>query len=111
MTFAIVWPVLYVLMALGAIGVRLRAGSFRAASAALGIFFVQLGVNLSWSWVFFGFHQPLAALAILLILWLLIVTMIVAFWRHARGPAMMQLPYLAWVSFAGYLNAYIVLAN
>ena len=109
--FGIVWPVLYSLMAVGAILVRLKAGSFVLASAALGIYFTQLAVNLSWSWLFFAFQAPLIALIIIGVLWLLIALMIRAFARRSVIAAVFQVPYLLWVSFAAYLNAYIVFAN
>ena len=109
--FAIVWPVLYVLMALGAVIVRISAGSIAAASGALGLFFTQLAVNLSWSWLFFGFHQVALALVALVGLWVLIAAMIARFARHSLAAAILQAPYLLWVTFAGYLNGSILILN
>lgn len=109
--FAIVWPSLFLLMAVGAILVRRSAGSFEAGSGALGLFFAQLIPNISWSYAFFGFQQPALALIILGTLWLMIAAMIAGFWRWSRLAAYLQLPYLAWVSFAAYLNGYVVVAN
>ena len=109
--FGIVWPILFALMVIGAILVRLKAGSFAATSAALGIFFVQLIMNASWSWAFFGFRELVLAMMILVALWLLIAAMIAAFAKHSRLAAALQLPYLLWVSFAGYLNASIIALN
>lgn len=109
--FAVVWPILFSLMALGAVLVRVTAGSFNAASAALGLYFTQLIANLAWSWLFFGFQQVLIAMLTLAALWLLILAMIRAFAKHSRAAAFMQVPYLLWVSFAGYLNASILLMN
>lgn len=109
--FGIVWPILYALMALGAVLVRIKAGSFAAASSALGLYFTQLAVNLSWSWLFFGFHQVLYAMIALVIFWLLIVAMMRSFAKHSWAAAILQLPYLIWVSFAGYLNGCIVVMN
>ncbi|MCR9270775.1 MAG: TspO/MBR family protein [Henriciella sp.] len=109
--FAIVWPILFVLMALGAILVRIRAGSFAACSAALGLYFTQLALNLSWSWLFFGFHEVLISMVVLVALWLMIAAMIRAFAKHSVAAAVMQVPYLLWVSFAGYLNLSILLLN
>lgn len=111
MIFAVVWPILFSLMALGAVLVRLAAGSFNVASAALGLYFTQLIANLAWSWLFFGFQQVLIAMLTLAALWLLILAMIRAFAKHSRAAAFMQVPYLLWVSFAGYLNASILLMN
>jgi tryptophan-rich sensory protein len=109
--FGIVWPILYTLMALGAVLVRMKAGSFAAASSALGLYFTQLAVNLSWSWLFFGFHSPLLAMIALVILWFLILGMIRSFAKHSWAAAGLQLPYLVWVTFAGYLNGSILLLN
>ncbi len=109
--FAIVWPVLFVLMAAGAALVRLSAGSFERASPALGLYFTQLGVNLSWSYAFFVFHAPVIALAILLALFLLIVAMIRQFRPVSRTAALLQLPYLVWVAFAGVLNGWVAAMN
>jgi len=110
-TFAIVWPVLFVLMALGAILVRVKAGSFAAASSPLGLYFTQLALNLSWSWAFFGFHRVSMALVILAALWLMIIAMMRAFAKHSIAAAVLQLPYIIWVSFAGYLNGSIYALN
>mgnify|MGYP006272834019 CR=1 FL=1 len=110
-TFAIVWPLLYLLMAIAAIRVRLAAGRFEDASAALGLFFVQLVPNLAWSYAFFGFHQAGLAMLILVALWALVLATAFAFWRHDRIAALLLLPYFLWVSFAGYLNGWIVATN
>ena len=98
-------------MALGAVLVRMRAGSFNACSAALGLYFMQLTANLAWSWLFFGFHQVQAAMITLVALWLLIAAMIRAFSKHSPAAGFMQAPYLIWVTFAGYLNGSILLLN
>jgi tryptophan-rich sensory protein len=108
--FGVVWSTLYTLMALGAYLVWRRAG-WRGGARALALYFAQLVANLGWSVLFFGLRQPVAALADLVLLWVLIALMIAAFWHHSRVAAQLQLPYLAWVTFAGYLNGYIVVAN
>jgi len=109
--FSIVWPILFVLMAFAAILVRIKAGSFAACSGALGLYFTQLALNLSWSWMFFGFQEVMLAMVTLIVLWLLIVATMRGFARHSTTAVILMLPYLIWVSFAGYLNASILLAN
>lgn len=109
--FAVVWPILFVLMAFGAVLVRIKAGSFAACSAALGLYFTQLALNLSWSWLFFGFHEVLISMIVLVALWLLIAAMMRSFAKHSMAAAILQVPYLLWISFAGYLNASILLLN
>lgn len=102
--FGLVWPLLYALMALGAF-VAWRGG------ARLGLYMAQLIVNLAWSYLFFSLHQPLPALIDLIVLWGLAFLMIRQFGRHNRIAGAMQLPYLGWLTFAGYLNVWVVFAN
>jgi tryptophan-rich sensory protein len=109
--FGIVWPGLFSLMTLSALLVLWRAGSSSAASRALGIYFAMLMVNVGWSLFFFGLKQIPLALGVLTALWLLILAMMGEFTRISKPAAWLQLPYLAWVTFAGYLNLYIWSAN
>lgn len=102
--FGIVWPILYALMAVSAF-MAWRAG------ANLGLFFLQLVVNFGWSYLFFEFHQPLIALVDIALLWVIVFLMIRQFHRQSRLAAWLQTPYLAWLSFAAYLNAWVVFAN
>ena len=101
--FAPVWTVLYSLIGVAAWLVW-RVGGFRAARTALTLFLVQLVVNALWSWLFFGWHLGGLALADILVLWVLIVATIVAFWRVAPLAGALLIPYLLWVSFAAALN-------
>jgi benzodiazapine receptor len=109
--FGVVWPALYALMAIGACMVWQSAGSWKRTDGALGLFFLQLIPNLAWSWLFFSFRQPLLALINIAILWIMVALMIREFHRHSRLAAMLQYPYLAWLTFATYLNAWVVFAN
>ena len=109
--FALVWPILFVLMAAGAVLVLERAGSFVRAISPLGLYYTMLVFNAGWSLAFFGMKDVSLALGVLVALWLLIVAMMQDFWRYSHLAALMQVPYLIWVSFAGYLNAFILFAN
>ncbi len=109
--FAIVWPTLYLLMAVSGYMVLRRAGSISGAPYAFSVFFLQLALNLAWSWLFFFFHRPEWALIDLAALLVAISLMMSAFGRYSKAAAMLQLPYLFWVFFAGYLNTGIVLLN
>lgn len=100
---AVVWLVLYGLMGTAAWLVW-RARGFSGATTALVFFLAQLAANAAWSWLFFGLHLPLAALLDLIILWILLFGTAVLFWRVRQLASILLLPYLAWVSFAGYLN-------
>ena len=87
------------------------AGSFKKAQAAMGLFFLQLVPNLAWSLLFFKFHLVVPALIDMAAMLVLVLMMTREFHRHSRLAAWMQTPYIAWLCFAGYLNAWVVFAN
>jgi benzodiazapine receptor len=101
--FGPVWGVLYLLIAVSAWLVWRKAGLARA-SAPLGLFAVQLGLNAAWSWIFFGRHEIGLALIEILILWVAILGTIIAFWRLNPVSGYLMVPYILWVSFASVLN-------
>ena len=101
--FSAVWAALFALMGAGAARVWLAPAS-PARGRALAVFGVQLAFNFCWSLIFFNAGAYGAALLWLAALWRLILWMILAFRRVDRAAALMQLPYLLWVSFAAYLN-------
>lgn len=101
--FPIVWTVLYALMGIGAARVSLTPESAER-SRGLNLFIVQLAANFLWSILFFNFRAYGLALGLLLVLWVLIAAMILAFDRVDHLAAWLQVPYLVWVTFAAYLN-------
>lgn len=101
--FSPVWTVLYLLMAVAAWLVW-RISGWRSARTALTLYLVQLAFNALWSWLFFGWRMGAAAFAGIVLLWLLIAVTTVAFWRIRPLAGALLLPYLAWVSFAAFLN-------
>jgi tryptophan-rich sensory protein len=108
--FAPVWSVLYALIALA--GWRLwRRRAAPPGRAALRWWGLQLGFNLSWSFVFFGARLPGAALAdIVLLIGAIGVTILLAS-RIDRAAAWLLAPYAAWTAFAAVLNAAIWYLN
>jgi tryptophan-rich sensory protein len=118
--FGPVWTVLYLLMGIAATLVaragreRLPAGvdePRRGADRALGVFAVQLGLNLLWSVVFFGLRLVRPAAAEIVAVWVSVVATIVAFARVRTLAAVLLLPYLAWTTFAALLNLDIARRN
>ncbi|MEO6155052.1 MAG: TspO/MBR family protein [Thermomonas sp.] len=101
--FGPVWTVLYALMGIAAWLVW-RAGGFQRNGRALWLFIAQLVVNALWSWLFFGWHKGALAFADIILLWVLIVATMLAFWRVRPLAGALLVPYLAWVSFAAALN-------
>ena len=106
--FPVVWTILYLLMGLASYLVVMSADGPERATA-LRFYALQLVFNFFWSILFFNLEAYLLAFFWLLALLLLIVVTTVLFWRIRRSAGALLLPYLLWVSFAGYLNIGIYL--
>jgi len=102
--FAPVWTALYILMGVAAGLVWCRGWGRKDVKIALSVFSVQLILNVLWSIIFFGQHDPGAALAEIVLLWLAILACIIFFWKISRPAAYLLIPYILWVSFAAVLN-------
>jgi translocator protein len=74
-------------------------------------FWVQLILNVLWSFLFFGLHSPLLAFYEIIFLWIAIFMTIVKFWKLDPKAGMLLVPYIAWVSFASFLNYSIAALN
>ncbi len=79
--------------------------------AALVVYLLQLVFNFLWLLIYFNLGQLLFAFVWLVILWMLILVMIVSFYRINKASGYLQIPYLVWVTFAGYLNLALYLLN
>jgi len=101
--FPPVWTALYALMGIAAWLVWRRTG-LAGGALPLGIFALQLILNVLWSWLFFGLHRPGAAFFEIILLWCAILATAAAFLGHSRAAGALLLPYLAWVGFASLLN-------
>jgi len=99
-----VWIILFSLMGLSLFLIWQKGISSTDTKIALGVFAVQLLVNILWSYAFFGLQSPLAAFIVIVFLWLLIVQCIMRFWYIRKEAAMLLVPYILWVSFAAFLN-------
>ena len=108
--FPVVWAVLYALMGVSAARVWLAPPS-DDRRLGLRLFAGQLAFNFFWSIFFFNLQWFGFALVWLVAFWALIAAMVLVFYRVELLAARLQLPYLAWVAFAGYLNAGVWLLN
>ncbi len=106
--FPIVWTILYTLMGISAARIYI---SNNQRNTSLTVWAVQLAVNFLWSIIFFNLQAFLFAFIWLIILWALILAMIILFYRQDKIAAYLQIPYLIWVTFAGYLTIAIYLLN
>jgi len=106
--FPPVWTTLYILMGIAA-GLIWNRIEFEkeAVKRALLFFAIQLGLNALWSYLFFGFHNILLALVELVLLWLILYETYLSFKKINKIAGYLLLPYLAWLTFAGVLNASI----
>ena len=110
--FPIVWTILYVLMGISAARIYPNeARCPREVKSALTVYGATLFLNFMWSVIFFNFRAFLISFLWLLILWIVILIMIRRFWKIEKLSAYLQIPYLIWVTFAGYLNLAIYLLN
>ncbi len=107
--FPIVWTVLYLLMGVSAYLIII-SGSENTENA-LFIYWLQLAVNFIWSPIFFNAQMFRVAFVVLILLWVLVFTMIRRFLPINKTAAYLQIPYLIWLTFAGYLNLAIAILN
>jgi tryptophan-rich sensory protein len=102
--FGPVWTALYLLMGIASFLVWTSGAGPNGIRLAEIVFGIQLAANMIWSIVFFGWRNPLAAFGIIIFLWFMIATTVVAFWMVDPLAAILMIPYLLWTSFAAYLN-------
>lgn len=101
--FPVAWSALYVLLGL-ALAMIINARGSKLRGPAIVLFAVHMAFNLAWSPVFFGMHQVVVAFGILVVMFLLALATTVVFGKIRTGAALLLLPYLGWLVFAGILN-------
>lgn len=107
--FPIVWTILYVLMGISSYMIY-KENDFNS-SCCLKIYAINLFVNFLWSPIFFGLNLRLFALIWIIILDLIVIYMIICFYKVNKKAAYLQIPYLIWILFATYLNLAFYLIN
>ncbi len=109
--FPVVWTLLYLMMGLASCLVLESGGERKQISAALTLYGVQLAVNFFWSIFFFNMQLYLFSFFWLVLLWCLILATLISFYQLSKPAGLLLVPYLLWVTFAGYLNLAIALLN
>ena len=121
--FGPVWTILFVLMGLSFyffLEAKTKQGhgkkskdSWKEAIKSLGakVFYLQLGLNVLWSEIFFGFKLPGLAFVEIIALWLSILLTIAFFRESSKKAAWLLVPYIVWVSIASALNLAIAMLN
>jgi len=102
--FGVIWSTIFTLGAFSGWLTWRQAPLLRERLVVLAVFLINLCLNVLWSWLFFVQHRPDWSLVELYFLWASIVAMMVVSWRHSRLAAVLLVPYLAWVTTAGFLN-------
>lgn len=106
--FPIVWSILYILMGVS-YGI-LKSNNLTDRKTDI-IYYMQLGVNLLWSIIFFILKWRLFAFIWIILLAILVLVMINEFYNKNKFAGLLQIPYLLWILFAGYLNITIYFLN
>ncbi|VVT00003.1 conserved membrane hypothetical protein [Sphingomonas sp. EC-HK361] len=105
------WTAIFALNVLGVVTGWQAMEGRREQDWLIGVFALNGFLNILWSLLFFRLHRPDLALFELLVLWVSILALILLIWRRSIVGAVLLLPYLGWVTFAGYLNMTIVKLN
>ena len=109
--FPVVWTILYVLMGIASYLVLTADVPMGEKKLPLIFYAAQLAVNFFWSIFFFNYELYLFSFIWLVLLWLLIMITAVMFYRISKPAALLLIPYLLWVTFAGCLNFAIYILN
>lgn len=109
--FPVVWSVLYLLMGYAAYRVRVSGADPEEIRKAMRLYWAQLALNFLWSPVFFGLRWYLVAFFVLVAMWVLIYLTMNRFAKLDKLAGDLLIPYLLWVTFAGYLNFGVFLLN
>jgi len=109
--FPVVWTGLYLLMGYVWYRVSESGAPTWEISRARSAYTIQLVLNFFWSIWIFNFRLYLFSFVWLVALWVAILITLIRFWRIDKVAGILLIPYLAWVSFAGYLNLGIAILN
>lgn len=99
--FGPVWTILFILMGVALYRVWMKKS---LGDKKLNWWWIQLGLNILWSILFFGYRNPGLAMVEIIVLWVAIYKTIVSFGKIDKLASKLLIPYLAWVTFASALN-------
>lgn len=109
--YSVAWTIIYALTALAAVTAWLAIDRRAEQEWLIGLFALNGFLNIAWSLLFFRLHRPDWALFEVLALWLSVLALILFVWRRSMMAAVLLVPYLLWVTLAGYLTMTIVRLN
>ena len=109
--FPIVWSILYLLMGYASYRVASSDADGSDIKRALIFYSIQLALNFLWPLIFFGFQWYWVAFVLLIFLWAFLYLTMRLFSTIDDTAENLLIPYLLWVTFAGYLNLGVALLN
>ncbi|MGB3406854.1 MAG: TspO/MBR family protein [Jannaschia sp.] len=105
--FPIAWSILYLCLAFAGA----RVAPLEGSQYAMAFWAIQIALNTLWTPVFFGLRRMRAALVIICLLWVSVLSLLISLWPLDRAAFWAIVPYLAWVTVAGALNASVLRRN
>ncbi len=109
--FPIAWTILYILMGISLYLVMCEKGNYDNKTKGYVFFATQLIFNFLWSPIFFSAKLYAIAFIVLILMWISALLMIIYFYKVNKTAGLLQIPYIVWLTFAGYLNLGIYLLN
>lgn len=109
--FPIAWTILYILMGAAAALIYSKPEMSSYRSIGLTLHVVQLILNFFWSIIFFNMKMYKFAFVWLVILWLVVFSMMMNYKKISNTAFFLNIPYIVWLTFAGYLNLAIAILN
>lgn len=110
--FPIAWAILYILMGIASYKVYIKKYENKDVSSALFVYAIQLLLNILWPFIFFSFRLYGLAFIELLILFIFVILTLIRFYQKSGiKAAVLLVPYLLWIIYAGTFNFYIWMLN
>ncbi|RZK20802.1 MAG: tryptophan-rich sensory protein [Pedobacter sp.] len=109
--FAPVWTSLYIIIGIAAYLIWIKRDRIAHFPRTIALYFIQLILNLCWSFIFFYLHEIGFALFEILILLIIIIINAVVFYKIDKWAGLLFIPYILWVSFASFLTYNIFILN
>lgn len=109
--YGVAWTAIYAFTAIGGVTGWLAMPTARDREWLIGAWALNGFLNILWSLLFFRLQRPDWAVIEVVALWLSVGALVIIVWRRSMTGAILLMPYLLWVTFAGYLNMTIVRLN
>ena len=109
--YGVAWTIIYALTAAAGVTAWRATPAARDREWLIGLFALNGFLNILWSLLFFRLHRPDWAVIEVVGLWLSVAALVLLARRRSPAAALLLVPYLLWVTFAGYLNLMVVRLN